>query len=281
MSIRAAPEPKLAMTTGAYTLASRAPNWLRRAGVATTRSDPSGSLADVPSTSSRPAPTPLACSAAHMAGSQATIASGLTCAAIHRAAEVLVAVAACSEAEICEPEFAWLDGRADDVVVVELPMASAAMAAETASTAQATSASSRQPVTFRPATGCRCSHSRTVVAMTVGHEGSGAGRRTPARGHVPLSAIFAPHPCHQARCGYGVIRAHLVTTFQAIRDLGRWKSAEMLAEMSLAGSDSGSPNRGSTLLSKRVMAQTRSPARAMTMRPTPGRVPSGAAGARR
>ena len=84
MSIRAAPEPKLAMTTGAYTLASRAPNWLRRAGVATTRSDPSGSDAEVPSTSSLPAATPLACSAAHMAGSQATIALGLTCPAIHR-----------------------------------------------------------------------------------------------------------------------------------------------------------------------------------------------------
>src|SRR6202167_6307437 len=153
MSIRPAPEPKLAMTTGAYTLSSRAPNWLRRAGVATTRSDPSGSPADVPRTSSRPASTPLACSAAHMAGSQATIASGLTCAAIHRAAEVLVAVAACSEAEICALGFTWLDDRADDVVVVELQMATPAMAAETASTEQATSASSRQPVTLSPATG--------------------------------------------------------------------------------------------------------------------------------
>ena len=107
------------MTTGAYTLASRAPNWLRRAGVATTRSDPSGSPADVPSTSSLPAATPLACSAAHMAGSQATIALGLTCAAIHRAAAVLAAVAACSEAGICEP--AGSPGRpaaAGDAVVV-------------------------------------------------------------------------------------------------------------------------------------------------------------------
>src|ERR1700691_6261866 len=138
MSIRPAPEPKLAMTTGAYTLSSRAPNWLRRAGVATTRSDPSGSPADVPRTSSRPASTPLACSAAHMAGSQATIASGLTCAAIHRAAEVLVAVAACSEDGIDEPEFAWLDDADGDAVkvVVEVPMAMAAMAAETASRAQ-------------------------------------------------------------------------------------------------------------------------------------------------
>src|SRR5580692_12271746 len=113
MSIRAGPEPKLAMTTGAYTLASRAPNWLRRAGVATTRSDPSGSDAEVPSTSSLPAATPLACSAAHMAGSQATTALVLTCPAIHRAAVVLAAAAACSDTEGCEPaELARIGGRA-------------------------------------------------------------------------------------------------------------------------------------------------------------------------
>ena len=44
--------------------------------------------------------TPLACSEAHIAGSQATIALGLTCPAIHRAADVLAAVAACSEPDI-------------------------------------------------------------------------------------------------------------------------------------------------------------------------------------
>src|ERR1700679_4283823 len=136
MSIRAAPEPKLAITTGAYTLASRAPNWLRRAGVATTRSDPRGSDADVPSTSSLLAATPLACSAAHIAGSQATIALGLTCPAIHREAVVLAAVAARSETEICEPaEAAWACGRAGEAAVV--PTTTAATAAETARTAQA------------------------------------------------------------------------------------------------------------------------------------------------
>src|ERR1700733_2121565 len=162
MSIRAGPEPKLAITTGAYTLASRAPNWLRRAGVATTRSDPSGSDAVGPSTSSLPAATPLACSAAHMAGSQATIALALTCPAIHR----------------------------EDVAVA--PTIPAATAAETASTAQPTSASRRQPVIFRSATGCLLTHNRTVVAMTVGHDGS--GRRAPACDHALLSAISAPNP---------------------------------------------------------------------------------------
>src|ERR1700722_16281337 len=130
MSILAAPEPKLAMTTGAYTLARRAPNWLRRAGVATTRSDPSGSDADGPSASSLPAATPLACSAAHIAGSQATIALGLTCPPIHRAAAVLAAAAACSEIGIgALAALARLGEAAGEAVV---PTTTAATAAETA-----------------------------------------------------------------------------------------------------------------------------------------------------
>jgi hypothetical protein len=42
------------------------------------------------------------------------------------------------------------------------------------------------------------------------------------------------------------------------------------------GSDRGSPNDGSTLFSKRVMAQIRSPLRVSTYRPTPWRMPEGA-----
>jgi membrane-associated phospholipid phosphatase len=42
------------------------------------------------------------------------------------------------------------------------------------------------------------------------------------------------------------------------------------------GSDRGSPNHGSTLLSKRVMAQIRSPVRVRTNRPVPWRMPVGA-----
>ena len=177
------------MITGAYTLASREPNWLRRAGVATTRSDPSGSDADVPSTSSLPAATPLACSAAHIAGSQATIALGLTCPAIHCAASDRVAVAACSETGIGALAEMVRPGCASGDAVV-LPTTTAASAAETASTTQATSASSRHPVTLRAATGCLTTQSRTVVAMTVGHEGSDRG--APARGHVPWSVIPPP-----------------------------------------------------------------------------------------
>jgi hypothetical protein len=44
----------------------------------------------------------------------------------------------------------------------------------------------------------------------------------------------------------------------------------------LLGSDRGSPNDGSTLLSKRVMAQIRSPVRVRTSRPIPWRMPVGA-----
>ena len=42
------------------------------------------------------------------------------------------------------------------------------------------------------------------------------------------------------------------------------------------GSERGSPNQGSTLLSKRVMAQIRPPVRVSTYRPVPCRMPLGA-----
>ena len=41
------------------------------------------------------------------------------------------------------------------------------------------------------------------------------------------------------------------------------------------GSDRGNPNHGSTLVSKRVIAQIRSPVRVSTYRPTPWRIPAG------
>ena len=80
------PVPKLAMTTGAYTLARRLPNWLRTAGVAITKSEPSGSADDGRSTRRFPGGIPCACKAAHIAGSQDTIASPLPCRATHAAA---------------------------------------------------------------------------------------------------------------------------------------------------------------------------------------------------
>ena len=88
--------PKRASTVGAYTSASRPPNSLRTAEVATTTSEPSGSPAAAPSISRSPAGNPCSCSSEHIAGSQATIALRLTCpatqaAACWRTAEALTA----------------------------------------------------------------------------------------------------------------------------------------------------------------------------------------------
>ena len=94
MAVCALPVPKLASTAGAYTLASRAPNWLRTAAVDTIRSLPSGAELPAPRARSRAAGSPCACSAAHICGSQDTIAPVDTCAAIHRAAAVRAAAAA-------------------------------------------------------------------------------------------------------------------------------------------------------------------------------------------
>ena len=49
-----------------------------------------------------------------------------------------------------------------------------------------------------------------------------------------------------------------------------------LFQLPEGGSDRGSPKDGSTLFSKRVMAQIRSPARVRTNRPVPWRMPVGA-----
>jgi hypothetical protein len=45
-----------------------------------------------------------------------------------------------------------------------------------------------------------------VVAITVGHDGS--DRRVTACDHALSSAIPAPQPCHQARCGSEAMTAH-------------------------------------------------------------------------
>ena len=74
------------MTTGAYTLARRPPNWLRTAGVASTRSEPSGSPDDGRNTRRFAGGMRCACRAAHIAGSHATIAPALACRATQAAA---------------------------------------------------------------------------------------------------------------------------------------------------------------------------------------------------
>src|SRR5580704_18859229 len=96
MSIRWAPEPKLARTSGAYTVARRGPNWLRRAGVATITSTPSGSGADGCTIDSLLAETLAASRAWHISGSQPISTLGSTCCAIQSAAWPRFAVAVCS-----------------------------------------------------------------------------------------------------------------------------------------------------------------------------------------
>jgi serine/threonine protein kinase len=55
------------------------------------------------------------------------------------------------------------------------------------------------------------------------------------------------------------------------RGVERFRQGLQLSHRS--GSDRGSPNHGSTLLSKRVIAQIRSPVRVRTKRPVPWRMP--------
>src|SRR6516225_6087866 len=100
MSIRWAPEPKLARTSGAYTVASRGPNWLCRAGVATITSTPNGSGADGCTTDSLLAETPAACSAWHISGSQPMSTLGRICCAIQAAAWLRLAAATCNAADV-------------------------------------------------------------------------------------------------------------------------------------------------------------------------------------
>src|ERR1700685_2722761 len=74
------------MTDGAYTLSRRLPNWLLTAGVTTTTWAPSGLVVPVRRISRFAAGNPRASSAAHISGSQATIALRATRCATHAAA---------------------------------------------------------------------------------------------------------------------------------------------------------------------------------------------------
>src|ERR1700737_4177541 len=93
-STRAAPVPKLARTSGAYTLARRPPKMPRTEAVASTTLEPSGSPDPGPTTSRFPGGPPCCASAAHMAGSQARMAPTLTWPATQAAAWSRAAVAA-------------------------------------------------------------------------------------------------------------------------------------------------------------------------------------------
>ncbi len=90
---RADPEPKDARTAGAQAVARLLPNRLRTAGVSTTTAELVGTSEADPSTSSSREGNPRALSAAHIAGSQETLASRLTCWATQAAAAARAAAA--------------------------------------------------------------------------------------------------------------------------------------------------------------------------------------------
>src|SRR6201996_9751291 len=94
MSILLAPVPKLAISSGAYSLTSRLPNWLRMVEVAATTSAPSGSGVVGCTAISRDPATPSACNVEHMSGSQAITSLAVTCWVIQVAARLRAAWAA-------------------------------------------------------------------------------------------------------------------------------------------------------------------------------------------
>src|ERR1700761_1136382 len=102
MSTRLAPVPKLAMSSGAYSLTSLLPNWLRMDEVAATTSAPSGSVDVGCMLIRRDAATPSAWRLEHMSGSQAIRALDVPCCALQLAALPRAAAAPDSEPP---PEF--------------------------------------------------------------------------------------------------------------------------------------------------------------------------------
>src|SRR6185437_10656029 len=90
---RSGPEPKDARTAGAHAVARLLPNRLRTAGVSTTTAELTGTSEPDPTASSFPAGNPRALRAAHIAGSQETTTSRLTCWATQVAAATRAAAA--------------------------------------------------------------------------------------------------------------------------------------------------------------------------------------------
>src|SRR5271165_4592943 len=170
MSIRWTPEPKLARTSGAYTVARRGPNWLRRAGVATITSTPSGSGADGCTTDSLLAETLAASSAWHISGSQPMSTLGRTCCAIQAAAWSRSAAAICSALGVLGASSV---GWADEAFCACSPWWVKASVTSAPRPIAATALSTRTPRWRRRRFWwlCRCRHRRTVVTATVAQDG--------------------------------------------------------------------------------------------------------------
>ena len=98
-------------------------------------------------------------------------------------------------------------------------------------------------------------------------------RRRPVRPDRCLRPGLAPRDT-----ALGAIAVRFVRKFRGVIRTAiqaTWRGAHMGAGYR-AGRDRGSPNHGSTLVSKRVSAQIRSPARVRTNSPVPWRSPAGA-----
>src|SRR5690242_5917232 len=168
----AAPEPKAARLTGAYTLFRRVPNWLRSVLVSRRISEPSGSGWFGPSMSSRLAWICAAWRAAHISGSQPMTSSGLTCLATQVAAHFLAFVTA-ARASPPPPTLVlpWLVRAVllKGAYLVRMTV----MAPAAKNSAAATSPATTRHLIFAMR---RPSQSRNVVASTVPQDGSAVGR---------------------------------------------------------------------------------------------------------
>src|SRR5713101_1799649 len=142
MSILAFPGPKLAITAGAYTEASRPPNWARTSAVATSRSEPRGSFDMGPSCNRFADGKPLLARSPHTWESHDTTAARLTWCRIQVMACVLAAASAASSWLIP----AWPPaGRSDDAPRWERVNASPPAPATSRITVRSAAARQRHP----------------------------------------------------------------------------------------------------------------------------------------
>src|ERR1700722_9801909 len=138
-----------------------------------------------------------------MAGSQATIALAATWPAIHVAASSRVpadapSAAADSDAD-SEPRAETAEEAVTACPVTARTVHAPSPPATTRATAAGATKACRRRAPFPPKTGWRSSHSRNVVAMTPGHDGS--GRRERADSPPPRYSIPPPNPATRQDAG--------------------------------------------------------------------------------
>ena len=172
--------------------------------------DPSGSPDEVPTGDKSAAGKPRCCNSVHISGSQATMTPRLTWAAIQAAACCRLAPAAASVADAAVDGLAGADLTAGGSTAARACRPASVCLSrtpDTTATAPPSATTVRTITTARDATRrrrelpgtcgrtgraemtCRCSHSRSVVAITVGHDGTGCGRLSPPTPSHPPDRI--------------------------------------------------------------------------------------------